>query len=356
MDVTEVRRSEKQTERRASLCTHRVCCIAAMLATVSLAACGGGDRIAVSDRTAIGVNGIAVATSTVDHWRRVFALGGPLAGPHLPESGAPRAQAVAFLISSRWLIGEVKRQGLAISRSESEKALARQRKETGGSEFAEVLRAGGQTAADVKLELEAELAEKAIQQMLTKRAAVTQREVATYYRQHIQRFRVPETRVTDLIEQLSSPAEAVALVKRIGTGRRFAKRAFREPIQLYVDKGADPERREVEREIFKAKVGVASRPIKLGIGLGNAYTVFVVRRIVPARYESFAAARSTAKDLLVAERQQMLARRYFRAYQSRWTAATSCRAGYVVQGCAQYRGPLKAAANPFSIAGPTVLR
>jgi hypothetical protein len=328
-----------------------VCCLAG---TVCLTACGaGGAQRRGGDPVVVSVAGTAIDKGTVEHWQHVFALGGPTTGPHPTLPGSPRQQALAFLISADWLIDEAAHQHLALQEHAIEQALEERRRANGGAEFGEVLRADGQTMADVNFEIRAELAAKAIQQLLTRRASgFTQAELATYYRRHLQQFYVRETRITDLIEQLSSRAAASALVKRIGTGARFAKRAFRESLQLHADIGADPERANVERAIFKARAGVASSPMKLGIGLGVSWTVFVVRRIIPGRFEPLSAVRATARHLFADERERTLAAEYLKTYRRRWTAVTSCSSGFVAQGCAQYRGALRAEPNPFSVTDP----
>jgi hypothetical protein len=316
----------------------------AILVTVWLAACGAGG----GSHVVVRVGGKAIDAATVEHWTHVFRSGGPVDRPSGTLHGSPRAQALAFLISTNWLLGEAARQGLRSSGHVVEQTLDDRREADGGSEFEQALRASGQTTADVKLQIEAELAAKAIQRALASRAAnATEGEVVAYYTHNRSRFRVREVRMTELIEDLPNPAAAAALVRRIGTGSRFSKRAFHESLEFYEITG-DAEKAPLLDAIFRARVGVVSRPMRLN----GLWTVFIVRRIVPARIEPLTAARGTVVRLLRAARKQALMTAFLSAYRGRWTALTSCRAGYVVQGCSQYKGPLQTQPNPLTTAEP----
>jgi foldase protein PrsA len=314
-----------------------------IVAALGIAACLGSCGGSRADPVVVSVGGTGVARTTVQHWVHVIALGGPTSAALEQLHGSSRAQAVAFLISAHRQVSEARRRRVAPSPQAIDEAVEA-RKAADGREFKEALRASGEAIADVKLEVESELAANAIRRMLDRRAAdVTSRELSAYYRHHLSRFHVGEDRMTELIENLASSAAASALARRIGTGARFSSRAMHESLQFYRVEG-DGEKAKVLAAIFAARAGAVSRPMKLN----GRWTVFIVRRIVPPKLESFAEVRSKVVALLTAERRRAIGSEYFHAYTRQWTAKTSCRPGYVVQGCAQYRGVRRPERDPFS--------
>lgn len=316
--------------------------VVAALLVVGLAACGADTQGPVVVRVGVA----AIGKTTVDHWTRVIQRGGTFEELRGEQHGMPRQRALALLISSDWLMGEAERQGLRASDHAVEQALVERRDANGGSEFEEGLRATGQSVADVKREIGAELAAKAISRGLARRAAeITQPEIVDFYRRNRHLFLVPEERDAELIENLPSPSAATALVNRIGTGPRFSKMALHEALQRNAGGASStPDIEGVTGAIFTAPRGVVSRPMRLN----HAWTVFVVRKIVPATLKPLAKVRSEVVQRLTARRRRQLAAEFNKQYKARWTARTSCRLGYVVQKCAQYAGPLVAEEDLFS--------
>lgn len=201
----------------------------------------------------------------------------------------------------------------------------------------------GLTVADAKLEVEAELAAEALRRLLIRRATtVSPGEVVAFYRHNPRRFVLGELRETELIEGLPSRTLASALVKRAHAGKRLAR-----PVTNYetlkLAPPLDRERAAVLHAIFTARQGVTSF-----VRLDERWAVFVVRRIFPPRLLSLAEARTDATAALVAKRRRELTAQYLKAYRSRWSAKTRCEPAYIVQGCGQYRGPLRPEANPLS--------
>jgi hypothetical protein len=198
---------------------------------------------------------------------------------------------------------------------------------------------------DVKLELEAELARAAVRQkVLSQTPAVAEPEVVDYYRSNRRKFLNPEMRTAELVENLPSPAAATALVKRIGIGPRFTKKALHEELQLNDGVHQEPDIERVKRAIFVARPQVPSRPMSL-----NGYwTVFVLRKITPASFKPLAKVRPAIATHLATTHRQATLGAFTREYRQRWTAKTSCRPAYVVQGCAQYTEPVQPQPDPFA--------
>jgi PPIC-type PPIASE domain/SurA N-terminal domain len=301
-------------------------------ALAALGACGGASK----ERGVVRVGHESIAGATVRHWANVLARGGTFSGFRSQARGTARQKALALLISSSWLVGEAARQGLAVSDGAVDRALKEREQADGEAEFEEGLAASGQTKDDVKLELRAELATAAIRHELAGRAAsVTDAEVQSFYAANRGLFRTPQERDVDLIENLPSRSAATALVARIGGGARFAKRAYHEALSRTTGElSGTREKRGLINSIYAAQVGAVSQPMPLNHG----WTVFVVRTITPARFKALAQVRAEIVSRLTARRRRELVASFERGYRVRWTARTSCRTGYVVQGCMQYAG------------------
>jgi hypothetical protein len=316
------------------------CALAVAAALTVCAGCGGEAK----SPAVVRVGAAQVDRATVEHWTRVFTRGQAIGGFDDEAQGSPSQRALALLISASWLRGEAAAQGVAPSRGAVEQALNDRREANGEAEFKESLRAAGQTVADVTLELEAELAATAIRRkVISQSPAVTEAEVADYYRRNSHQFRNPEKRTAELIEDLPSPAAATALVARIGTGSKFSKRALHENLQINAGERLEPDIERSIHAVFRARPGVVSAPI----GLNGHWAVFIVRKITPSSLKPLAKVRPAILTHLTEQHRAATLSAFTSSYRTRWTAKTSCQPAYVVQGCAQYAGPARPQANPF---------
>lgn len=321
----------QSSEKRASrFSARRVATIGAALAVTGFSACGGDAQSSAVVR----VGDVAITRSDVAHWTNVIERGG-VAGSLPGEPGTPRRQALTFLISSRWLNGEAAFLGSPVSPQAIAHALVEHR-EADGTEFEEQLHAAGKTIADAKLELGAELAAAAIRRYLaTRAAAITETEIVAFYRHDQHPFQHHEGREIDLIEHLRSPGAAEALIRRIGTGRAFAKIAFHDRMAENTDKASGAASNSpLTKAIFAAPQGVVSRPIRFH----GEWAVFIVRKIIPATVKPLSEVRGEVIEKLTAQREHQLTKALAAEYRARWRAKTSCNRGYVVPWCAQYAG------------------
>lgn len=316
--------------------------VAALLS--ALAACGSSDESTVVAR----VDSRAITKGAVDHWASVIKRGGAFSGSRgEPVRDSSKRRALALLISSNALVGEATGRGLAVPSDAVDFAFTEREEQDGARQLREHLKATGQTVADVKLEISAELALDAMRQDVERRAArITQREVADFYSRNRQLFRAPELRVVDFIETLPSRSAAIALIKQIGAGTRFAEMGFRERVPRPLIPTGRPDKIRLVNAIFSARPGVASSPLRFF----HAWTVFVVRKIIPPHGlpKPLAEVRDEAAKRLTALRHDKLAAQLDKEYRERWVARTQCHAGYVVPGCAQYRGPMGSYEDPFA--------
>ncbi len=318
----------------------RFCALpAAVLATLA-SGCGGAGS---PGQVAL-VAGSAVTERQVEHWSVALERGGgqELAAQEAGVHDGRRATAEEFLIDARWLLAEASRLGVAPSARSVEARLAQEREAVpGGQEaFAEALASSGRTVADVELEIEVQLAAQALRRVaLDRTGAVSGAAVAAAYRSALARYRTPEERAVDLVERLPSAAAARRLATQLGTGARFVRRAVREEWRRPAGFDSSSEKGRVLRAIFAARPGTLVGPMRLN----GAWTLFVVRHVVPAGVRPLNAVRASIVTRLAQAQRAQALRRLEASMRERWRPLTSCRAGWVVPECARYeRGELGA--------------
>jgi foldase protein PrsA len=260
------------------------------------------------------------------------------------EYAALRQQALAFLISSRWLTGEAAEEGMRVSAREVQQQLQqRKRSFPSESEFNESLQAIAHSVADVEREIEGDLAaQKLRRRLIAKEPRITSAEIAAYYRRNIARFHVPEQREFDIVENLRSEAIARRQMREAKAGKHLLSlhESFpRKPFTDYVG-----EKRTIYEAIFKAQPHVFTGPIRLN----EFYFLIRVTHIAPGRVEPLRRVHGAIEKRISAERDRKTLARFVSAWRLRWRARTDCRAGYVVQKCRQYAGP-KTAEEPLAL-------
>jgi hypothetical protein len=340
-----------------------------------LAACGGdshrpgnGAPPAVVAR----VGNVAIPNATLAHWMTAMAPQHVLPNPPdykacvahdqareaqsttaqareacAKEYQEVRQQALGFLISSRWLIGEAAAEGVPVTRQDVERRLTEKKRAFPNSEaeFSESLKAIDHTLADAELEVEAELAaEKIRRKLIAGEPKVTKSQVAAYYASHVQGYHVPEIRYFGIFENLTSPGQARQLMRDIAAGRGSVRTPLREKLPRKPFSDYNGEKRTIVEAIFKAPSHLLTGPIRLN----ELYFVIEVTRIAHPYVQPLAQVRATIAKRLTDERRRRTLAAFVAAWRSRWLAQTDCQPGFVVQKCRQYNGP-KAAADPLQL-------
>lgn len=318
--------------------------LAAFAVLSGMSGCGGGQSPVV-----VRVGGASLSKERIDHWTATIERGAIVTDPASSSRQSPKEQAVAFLISSEWLIGEVAARGLTPSARQLRRGIEEQEQSVpdGRADFRAGLAATGQTVRDVELEVEARWASSTVRRLLASqadrlaKADVTAAAIAAYYRSHLSLYRLKERRYYDLIERIGSVAAARGLARRLGSGKRFAQAAVEELPMRPRAFDAPQGEGAVLRAVFTARVGVIVGPLPLRHG----FALFVLRRIAPPRTRTLAEVRrSIAARLHVEDRRRAFAR-LTEEYRAKWLAKTDCSPGYVIQACRQYRGPMRPASE-----------
>jgi foldase protein PrsA len=303
--------------------------IAAILAAPLIVACGSTARDSSPVVARVGTT--PIGQQTLAHWIRAMA-------PEHIAPGERRQRALAFLISSQWLIGEAASEGAAVSRAQVARRLAEKERSfpSGRGEFEQFLRSVGRTVADQELELEAELAVEAIRRGLAAREAkITPADIARHYYEDRGEYFVPEQRYFYIVENIPSAAEARKLMAEVKAGSRSLaslglKESYpREPYASYTG-----EKRTIIEAIFKAAPHVLTGPIRLG----TLYFLIEVTHITSGYQQSLAQVQSAISSQLASEQHQRALAAFTASLHSRWKARTDCRPGYIVPKCRQYTG------------------
>jgi parvulin-like peptidyl-prolyl isomerase len=248
-----------------------------------------------------------------------------------------KQQALGFLISSDWTIGEAAAQGIQISAREVAQRVAAKKRAafpSGEAEADEFEHATGQSVADTSFEARAELAASKLHEAIVRREpAITPAQIASYYAHHRQLFVNPEQRQL-LITNRKSPAAVVAIKKEVNAGRSFAAISQSDSVVRPDKQGGSGEVTALERAIYSAKANVLTGPIRKRVD----YFVFEVLRITPRFQRTLAQVRTTIAQRLEGERARRVIAEFTKAWQSRWTAKTDCAPDYIVYQCKQYAG------------------
>lgn len=328
-------RLSRHRAARADARRRAVAAILTSAAVVGLLARGGGGEDSVVAR----VGQTSISSGAVAHWMTALAEGHPSSGATAQK--ALREQALDFLISSDWLLGQASEDGLILSESQVRLQLASQRSASfpgGQSEMAAFLKATGRTHADLVLQARAELAAAKLRQAATSsQPPITEAQVTRFYARHLQLYTIPERRTIEFTNR-KTLAAALAVKRQIAAGRGFSSLGGvsmtmpLSPLSYNLKLGPDA---TLARAVHFARLNVLSGPV-----LTNHidHYVFEVKSITPARVQPLSQVRSAIARRLAEEGKRGSLAAFVAAWRSRWSARTSCSPGYVVQKCRQFSG------------------
>jgi foldase protein PrsA len=248
-------------------------------------------------------------------------------------------QTMSTLIQSKWVEGEAKKQGIAVSSADVNKQLALTKKQSFPTTAAynKFLKQSGMTSADVLDRVRVQLLAQRISTKIQKSASpVTDAQIATYYNQNRAQFSLPERRDLEIV-LTKTKARAQAADQALKSGQKWsavAKKYSTDPAskatggQLKgVAKGQEDA--ALDRAAFSAKKGVIVGPVK---GQFGWYVVRVTGVTTPTQ-TPLAQAKTQIKALLTQQAGQKQMGTFIKDFQKRWTDDTNCRAGYIVQLC-----------------------
>ncbi len=366
---------------------------------VSLAACGG-DSIPGNAVAKVGDD--AITRAEFDHWMAVAAkssqqqAGATAAAVSVPKppdfaecvaqkrksapkpaKGQPtqtdaqfkaqckteyeglRDQVMQFLISSDWILGEAKDQGVTISDKEIEKQFQTTKKQSFPKEkdFQTFLKNSGMTLEDIKFRVKLDALSNKLRTKITKgKDKVTDKQIQAYYDKNKSRFAQPERRDLRIV-LTKTEAKANQAKQAIQGGQSWKSVAKKFSIDqasknqggvlLAVAKGQ--QEKALDEAVFKAAKGQLSGPVKTQFG----FYVFQVTKVTPKSQQSLAQAKPTIKQLLASQNQQKSLDQFVKDFQKKWKKKTNCRKGYVTQDCKNAPKPKTQTAGATAPPQPT---
>jgi len=313
---------------------------AALAAVLLLAACGGTPRDVVAR-----VRASLITRDSVEHWASVLRLKsvGETTRPGVHQ--AWQQQALEHLLRAYWLLGEAADRGTRVSDAEIADGLTQQRQASLTSqEFADELKSMGESVADARFEIATEIAASKLRAMLAHAAPkLSQAEGASYYHAHSARFGRKEIRYFDIVEGFPSAAEARRRMRIVALRRSFGMNVLHEMLQAPGEVPVVSSKRAIVKAIFAARPNTLEGPVMLN----GLYAFFQVTRIMPGGLQPLSQVRSSIEASLASRVRQRARASFLEGWRSKWTAKTSCQAGFVVQGCRQFLGPSLPEADPL---------
>ncbi|HVL96868.1 MAG TPA: peptidyl-prolyl cis-trans isomerase [Solirubrobacteraceae bacterium] len=342
-----------------------------------VAGCGGVPGNAVAT-----VDGDPIEKSEFDHWMTIAAKSGGQQATQIPQppefkncvdnkrktlpkpaKGQPkttdaqlkqqckqeyeqlRNQVLQLLISLQWIDKEAEELEIKVTDAEVQKQFDTQKKASfpKDADFQKFLTDSGQTVADIKRRVRADLLSQKIREKVTKgKDKVTDAQIKKYYDENKQRFAQPERR--DLLVVLTkTKARADQARSALADGQAWAKVAKRYSIDqaskaqggklAAVAKGQ--QEKALDDAVFAADRNELTGPVKTQFG----YYVFKVTKVTEASQQSLDEAKTTIKQLLASQQQQKALDAFVKEFRSKWKDETECREGYVIQDCSNAPKP-----------------
>ncbi len=342
---------------------------AAIATAVVLGACGSD----IPGNAVVQIGRASITTAALNHWLVVAndanqaSTGAP--APPLPvppdfttcvarQVGSPAATAKAlcaqsyqallnqvlpYLIQTIWIQGEAVDRGVKVTEKQVDAAFVQERNASTPplkttAELNSFLAKTGQTVADLKWRTYVSLlANKIETKVQTEAAKVTNAQIAAYYKKNLASLTTPATRNLHLVET-STQASAAKVRSLLASGSSYATVVPTYSIDPATKSaggkmlGVSPSElnAQLSAAVFAAKQGALSGPVKTAFG----YYVFTVDSTTPSSVPTLSKATATIRALISQQQATAAVAALRTGFPKRWTARTSCRAGYVVSpGC-----------------------
>lgn len=252
---------------------------------------------------------------------------------------ALRDQVMQFLISSAWIVGESKAQGVSVSDAQVKAELLKQKKQSYPKEadFQKFLKSSGMTEADLLYRVKIDLLGQKLRDKITKDAGnVTPAQIKAFYNKNKAKFGTPESRDVKIV-LTKTEAQANVAKKALENGQSFKTVAKKYSIDQAtkanggvlagVTKGQ--QEKTLDDAIFAAKKSTIVGPVKTQFG----YYVLEVTKVKDGIQQTLQQATPQIKQQLQQTGQQAKLDTFVKGFQKTWTGKTNCRKGYVVQSC-----------------------
>jgi foldase protein PrsA len=268
------------------------------------------------------------------------------------------------LIQADWIIGESKDQGIKVTAAAVTKQFNTLKKQQfpKNADYVKFLKTSHLTVADLRANVMLQLLTNKLRtKIISGKVKITPAAIRAYYNKNKTQFGTPE-KLTARIILNPSKTKAEAALKALQHGgswtaiaKKFSTDTTKSTGGLLSGITKGQEDAALNTLLFSAKKGQLMGPTKTTFG----YYVYVVNAITPGVQQTVAQATSSIKTVLTSQDQQNALNKFVTTFTKKWTAKTSCRAGYVVSVCKNYKKPKAttptAAATTPEPAAPTTV-
>jgi hypothetical protein len=242
------------------------------------------------------------------------------------------------LISQQWVIGGAAEENVGVSAQQLAAALRKAQGKRSRAQVERQLASDGETFSDFVQETRTNLLAEAIRRRIAgSTERLTRAQVLSYYNAHRSSFGLPPRRAVE-IARAGSESEALTIKSELASGKSFASVVAQLPVQqpIFTKEGLiaayEPNlyrEPRLNNAIFAAKPNVLTGPVSIYLG----YYVFEVKRELGAVPEPFSQAQAKIRQMLPNELYQRALVAFVGKWRTRWKALTSCQPAYVVQKC-----------------------
>jgi foldase protein PrsA len=302
--------------------------VAAGLAALAIAGCGGDDGLPDDAVAKVGDSVITMADYDKSH--RLVTLSPFLKGE---SDEVFKSKTMEALIVSEWVEQKAAAQNVTVSDDQVGRVLeARKRTFPNEEAFSRFVKDAGLTEEDIRHQVRLELLQMKLEQKISGEAPkASPAEIESYYEENEKRFTRPETRDLSFVVT-KSKARAEQALQALEAGGRWQA-----VVRRY---SSDPEhargravkgtklaegRESLERAVYRTRVGEIEGPVKTRVG----WFVFEVTKVTPKARQTLEQARETIATQLNGPRAAAEVQKFRREYRSK----TVCAKDYTVPLC-----------------------
>jgi parvulin-like peptidyl-prolyl isomerase len=261
-----------------------------------------------------------------------------------------KKKALGELIDYIWISGEAEEFGISVTPKQVETELAQIKKTNFPTEpkYQEFLKTSHFTQEDVDKRVELQLLVTQIQELVGAAApAPSNSEIADFYNASKATYTTKPTRDVRIVtnKDKAKVDQALKLLEKDDSAASWEKVAakYSSDPTTKTKGGLQPGLSEellasagpLKSAIFNAATGELLGPINYQ---GN-YLVLEVEKLNPEKVKTLGEVRSEISTQLGEQAKQEHLSEFVSEYQSKWTSRTFCASGYVIERCANYKGP-----------------
>lgn len=264
-------------------------------------------------------------------------------------------QTMALLVQADWIEKEAEKLDVSVSDADVQRTLEETKRQSfpRAADYRNFLERSGMTEEDVLFRLRiTDLSTRITEKIQRSAGDVTDAEITAYYERNRDQFAVPERRDLEIVlTRTEAQANEAKSAIEGGTSWAAAARRFSTDALSKGNGGRlagvarGQQDRALDTAAFNARENVIVGPVRGQFG----WYIVRVTKVTPAKQNTLAESRDQIRDLLTQQNSTRKLNDFAREFQERWTKATNCRRGFVIEICGNAPRP-----RTTSTAGGTV--